>query len=469
MKRRCLVARSVVPVPVEFAWSWFLRPASIVRLDPPWDWVEIRETPQAIADGARAVFFVPFLSLRFRFVHVYRDLLEPRSFSVEQRDGPFARWLHTVRFDPQGPVATRLEDRVEFAMRGGGIGDRLGGPIAGRRLRRWLGWRHARARLDLERHWRLSGSRPLRVAVSGAGGLLGSALASFLEAGGHEVLRLVRRPAAGPREIAWDPIEGPRNPRALEGLDALVHLAGENIAAGRWTRARRERIYGSRVQGTRSLASSLRSLARPPRVFLTASAVGFYGDRPEEPLAEDSGRGRGFLAETCAAWEEAALEAEQAGARVVRARLGVVLAAGGGALRKMLPAFRAGLGGPIGSGRQHVSWIGLEDAVGALHFLLLREDLEGAFNVTAPQPVPNAEFAAAVGRVLGRPARWRLPERAVLFLFGEMGKETLLSSQAAVPRRLEQAGFVFSFPDLEQALRFELGRLEPGPVAFEGS
>lgn len=461
------VARSVVPVPLDLVWRWHLQPASLERLDPPWDWVEIRERPPAIAEGTRTVLFVPFGSLRFRWVAVHRDVREGLSFSDEQVEGPFARWRHAHLFSPEGDGATRIEDRIEYALRLGPLGDLLGARSVRRRLRRLFSWRHARARSDLERCAAFCGRPRLRVAISGASGFIGSALASFLEAGGHEVLRLVRRAPERPGEMGWDPLRGPRDPHALEGLDAIVHLAGESLAAGRWTRARKERIFDSRAVGTRVLAASLRSLDRPPRAFLCASAVGFYGSRREEELAEDSERGSGFLADVCAGWEESAKEAARAGARVVRARLGVVIGAAGGALRKMLPVFRAGLGGPVGGGRQVMSWIGLDDAVGALHFLLMREDLEGAFNVTAPQPVSSAEFAATLGRVLGRPARLPLPERAVRGLFGEMGEETLLASQRVVPRRLEAAGFRFVHPDLEQALRFELGRMEAGPVVFE--
>lgn len=437
------------------------------RLDPPWDWAEIRERPPAIAEGTRTVLFVPFGSLRFRWVAVHRDVLEGRSFSDEQVEGPFARWRHARLFSPEGDSATSLEDRIEYALRLGPVGDLLGAQWVARRLRRLFSWRHARVRSDLERNAEFAGRPRLRVALSGASGFIGSALASFLEAGGHDVLRLVRRPPERRGEIGWDPLRGPRDPRALEGLDAVVHLAGESLAAGRWTRARKERILRSRADGTRLLARALRSLARPPRVFLSASAIGFYGSRGEEELVEASERGSGFLADVCQAWEEAAVEAAQAGVRVVRARLGVVIGAAGGALRKMLPAFRAGLGGPVGSGRQVMSWIGLDDAVGALHFLLMREDLEGAFNVTSPQPVTHADFAAALGRVLARPARLPLPERAVRGLFGEMGEQTLLASQRVLPRRLEAAGFRFVHPDLEQALRFELGRMEACPVVFE--
>ncbi len=461
------VARSVVPVPLELVWRWHLGPASLERLDPPWDWVEIRQRPPAIAEGTRTVLFVPFGSLRFRWVAVHRDIREGRSFCDEQVEGPFARWLHAHVFAPEGDGATRIEDRIEYALRLGAVGDLLGGRSVGRRLRRLFSWRHARARSDLERHAEFAGRPRLRVALSGASGFIGSAVASFLEAGGHEVLRLVRRPPERPGEIGWDPLRGPRDARALEGLDAVVHLAGESLAAGRWTRARKERILGSRVAGTRALATALRSLARPPRAFLCASAVGFYGSRREEDLVEGSERGSGFLADVCAAWEEAAMEAARAGVRVVCARLGVVIGAAGGALRKMLPAFKAGLGGPVGSGRQVMSWIGLDDAVGALHLLLMREDLEGAFNVTSPQPVSSAEFAATLGRVLARPARLPLPEPVVRGLFGEMGEETLLASQRVLPQRLEGAGFRFVHPGLEQALRFELGKMDAGPVLFE--
>jgi uncharacterized protein (TIGR01777 family) len=296
------------------------------------------------------------------------------------------------------------------------------------------------------------------VAISGAGGLIGSALVASLQADGCRVLRLVRREAADAREISYDPWRGKLEPEALEGLDAVVHLAGENIASGRWTENRKTRIRESRVRGTALIARALAGLERPPRVWLNASAIGYYGDRGDETLDESSGPGSGFLPETCAEWEAAVEPAERTGLRVVRMRIGVVLSSRGGALARMLTPFRLALGGPVGDGRQYMSWIGLDDLVRAVRFLLRDSAPGGPVNLVAPQPVRNAEFTRALGGVLRRPAVLPMPAPIVRALFGEMGRELLLAGTRVLPRRLEDAGFEFRHGRLEEALRFELER-----------
>lgn len=293
----------------------------------------------------------------------------------------------------------------------------------------------------------------MTVVVTGAGGLLGTALAPALAAAGHEVRRL--RQGAGPG--TWDALTGRLDAQMLVGADAVVHLAAESIA-GRWSAARRRRIRESRVVGTQALATALSRLPTPPRVLVSASAVGWYGDRGETVLTEQAGPGRGFLAEVAEAWEAAAEPARQRGIRVVHPRLSMVLARGG-ALAAMLPAFRLGLGGPVGPGRQWWSWIGLDDAVGALLWLLDHDGLCGPVNVTAPDAVACAEFARTLGRVLGRPARVPLPAWAARLVLGPMADELLLSSQRVAPERLLASGFRFTRPDLESALRHALGRL----------
>jgi hypothetical protein len=269
------------------------------------------------------------------------------------------------------------------------------------------------------------------------------------------------------KSITWDPESGRIDASQLEGFDAVIHLAGENIGSGRWTAARKERILASRVAGTRLLARTLAALTAPPRVLLCASAVGWYGDRGDEWLEDTSDPGGGFLAEVCREWEAAATPAVERGIRVVHLRFGVILSAAGGALARMLPAFRLGAGGRVGSGRQQVSWISLDDVVGAVGFLLFREGFGGPVAVTAPDPVPNAELARVLGRVLNRPAVVPFPSAAVDLLFGEMGRSLLLEGQRVRPGRLLDAGFRFRHPDLEGALRFELGRLERPPEGVE--
>jgi uncharacterized protein (TIGR01777 family) len=307
------------------------------------------------------------------------------------------------------------------------------------------------------------GAPRLRVAVTGATGLVGGALVPALRAAGHRVDRLSRRPpAAGTTDIQWDPARGELDPRALEGVDAVVHLAGESIAAGRWTAAVKERVRRSRVDGTRLLAETLGRLPRRPRVLVAASAVGYYGNRGETPLTEESPPGSGFLSEVCRAWEAAADPARAAGIRVVHPRIGLVLAREGGALPRMALPFRLGAGGVIGDGRQYWSWIELTDLVRVIEVCLALDALAGPVNAVAPAPVTNREFTRVLGRVLGRPTFVPLPALAVRLLLGEMGQALLLDSARVLPRRLERAGFRFRRPDLEDALRAALASQRTG-------
>jgi uncharacterized protein (TIGR01777 family) len=302
----------------------------------------------------------------------------------------------------------------------------------------------------------------MHVLVSGSTGLIGSRLVRALTDAGDRVTRLVRpgtrtaAPDSGAR--VWDPPAGRLDTVDLEGFDAVVHLAGENIASGLWTAARKRRIRSSRVDSTALLAQTLARLTAPPPVFVCASAVGYYGSRGEETLREDSAPGAGFLAEVCRAWEAATGPAARRGIRVVNTRFGIVLSGAGGPLAKMLPIFRLGLGGRIGSGAQYMSWVALEDVAAALVHVLATERLAGPVNVVAPAPVTNREFTETLGRLLGRPTFFAVPASAARFLLGEMGEELLLVSQRAVPDRLTAAGFGFRYPSLEAALRAALAR-----------
>ncbi len=291
----------------------------------------------------------------------------------------------------------------------------------------------------------------MHVLVSGGSGLVGSALIRALSAQGHGIMRLARtRSKNGGAEVVWDPLGNP-DPTVFQGYDAVIHLAGESIV-GRWTAEKKSRILNSRVQGTQTLAASLARMTAPPKVLVCASAIGFYGDRGDEVLVEESASGTGFLAEVGRQWEAACEPARVAGLRVVNLRLGVILSAKGGALARMLPPFKLGLGGRLGSGRQWMSWIALEDVVGAIEHVLTNEALRGAVNAVAPGAVTNAEFTRILGKVLHRPVVFPMPAFVVRLLFGEMGEELLLSSQRVDPARLAASGYRFRHPELTGAL-----------------
>lgn len=293
----------------------------------------------------------------------------------------------------------------------------------------------------------------MRIAISGSSGFIGSALLPALTGAGHEVARLVRHPRGLAQEIVWDPAIGIQNPSAFRGIDAVVHLAGENIAVGRWTAERKRRIRDSRVNGTQLLCEGLSTLSAPPRALICASALGYYGDRGDEVLTEEHSRGSGFLAEVCEAWEAAAAPAVRRGIRVVHARFGIVLSPAGGALAKLLPLFQLGVGGTLGNGCQYMSWIALDDVVGAIRFALETDRLRGPMNVVAPNPVTNRDFTKTLGRVLRRPAICPAPAFMLRLLLGQFADEALLASARVLPTRLEAAGYTFQYPDLEPTLR----------------
>ncbi|ARF80677.1 TIGR01777 family oxidoreductase [Kitasatospora aureofaciens] len=301
----------------------------------------------------------------------------------------------------------------------------------------------------------------MRIAVTGSTGLIGSALVRSLLADGHQVVRLVRhRSRTGPQPdgstaIGWNPLLGEVDRDGLAGVEAVVHLAGAGVGDRRWSDSYKRDIRESRVYGTETVAVALAALKEPPRVLVSASAVGWYGQTGDRVIDEDSPAGDDFLAEVCLEWEAAARPAERAGIRVVHPRTGMVLSAAGGAGSRLFPLFKLGLGGRLGSGQQYWSYISLADEVAALRFLIDREDLSGAFNLTAPEPATNAELTAAIGRALRRPTPFPVPEAVLKVVLGELAVE-VVGSHRVVPRRLLEAGFRFAHPDLDSAVRAAL-------------
>jgi uncharacterized protein len=440
MDEQRYLARSPMPVPARELFDWHARPGAFERLNPPFDPVEILERSGGLAPGARTVVRVHLGPLPRTFTSVHTALDEGRSFTDRQESGPFARWEHVHRMVPDGADRSHLEDEIRYTLPLGPLG-RLGADMAKEKIESVFAYRHVLTAADLSRHAELPGP-PLRVGITGSHGLIGGALARFLTTGGHVVVRLGRGESAG----------------EVDGLDAVVNLAGVNVGERRWTEARKREILESRVRTTEAVVAGILRSGHRPSVLVNSSGTSFYGDRGEAPVDESSSRGTGFLAELVEAWESATRPAEKAGVRVVRLRTGVVLTPNGGALAKMLPFFRAGVGGRVGSGRQLFSWVALEDVIGAIHFALRTTSLQGVANLTAPEPVTNAGFTHMLGRVLHRPTVASVPAPVIRALFGEMGQESVLSGANVVPRALLDAGFRFRWPGLEDALRFCLGK-----------
>ncbi|MCP3138764.1 TIGR01777 family oxidoreductase [Pyxidicoccus xibeiensis] len=459
-------ARSRMPVSATELFTWHTREGAFERLSPPWEHVEVLErTGDGIRQGARATVRLKVGPISQRWVAEHTAYVEGSLFQDAQVSGPFSKWVHTHRMWPEpASDSSILEDEIEYVLPVGPLGSAFGNGFTRKKLSRMFAYRHRVTREDLRRHAAFAGQGPLTVAVTGASGLVGSSLTPFLTTGGHRVKRLVRGKADAARgEVAWSPDKGHVDTAALEGVDAVVHLAGANVAGQRWTPAYKDSILKSRTDGTRTLCEALARMERKPKVLVCAVGSGFYGDRGDEPLTEESPPGTGFLADVCRAWEASTAPAEAAGIRVVHLRIGPVLDAREGALAKMLPAFKAGGGGPVGSGRQWFSWVSLEDVLGLIHFSLFTEAARGPINTVAPGTVRQVDFARTLGKVLRRPSFFPVPAPVIRTLFGEMGQETVLVGARVHPTGAERLGYSFLLPDLEDALRFTLGLTTEGP------
>jgi len=443
-----LTYSSVVDASLGDVFSWHTRPGAITRLTPPWLPARVLSEASSLRDG-QAVLGLPG-GLRWTAVHQPADYDPPHAFADELAS-PLLSWRHLHQFSVTGERATLVTDVVET-------------PLPARVLRPMLVYRHRQLAADLAALARSSQlahengiNGPLTIAVTGSGGLIGTALTALLTTGGHQVIRLVRRPPRHAGERHWRP-EDP-GPDLLDGVDALIHLAGASIG-GRFTPARKAEIRDSRILPTRRLAELAGRAPEPLKAFVTASAIGIYGpDRGDEVLTEDSPRGEGFLADVVADWEEAARPAAAAGIRTVQVRTGIVQTPRGGMLRLLSPLFEAGLGGRLGSGKQWLAWIGLDDLLDVYRRAVLDAGLSGPVNAVAPEPVRNEDYTRALASVLHRPALLPVPGFGPRLLLGAEGaREIAQASQYVRPERLIGAGHEFRQPELEGALRHLFGR-----------
>lgn len=452
--------RSHFDHPAAELFAWHARPGALPRLTPPWSGITVESSSGSIRDeGSTVVLRMPVGPLGLRWVSTHRNFVDGQSFEDVQTSGPFAHWVHSHRVRPDGEGSI-LEDHIEYRLPLAPASTMLGDGVVRGMLEQTFAWRHRRTRDDLAAHAR-TGLPPSRIAITGANGMVGGQLAAFLGTGGHDVRRIQRRADGADDVILWDPSSASIDAEALEGLDAVVHLAGENIAGGRWSDKVKDRILRSRTESTRLLCQTLAARTQKPRVLVSASAIGFYGNRGAAKLDEESASGDGFLAEVCRQWEDATAAARDAGIRVVNLRIGVVLTPLGGALASMLPPFRLGLGGPVGGGDQYMSWIGLDDLLAAILHAIATEQLEGPVNATAPTPVTNRELTRDLASVLRRPAVIPAPAALLRGVLGEMADQLLLASTRVEPRRLGETGFVYRAPVLREALADMLGH---GPV-----
>lgn len=451
---------STIPASAEAVLAWHARDGAFERLTPPWANVRVLESHGGIEPGARRTLRIGFGPMGLRWSLEHEALQHGDGFADEQIEGPFRSWRHEHRFLPSDNGASVLEDRLTYTLPLDVSGDMVAGGFVRRRLDDLFRYRHDQTRHDLHCLVRSKDNLPGRVAITGASGLVGRHLRQFLSAGGVEVHTLVRRDPADDFEISWNPETGEIDRARLEGMDAVVHLAGTSIAGGRWTTSRKRSIRESRVDGTKLLANTMAGLSQPPRVLVSTSAVGYYGDADDVTLAESAPKGTGFLSDVCEAWEAATHPATEAGIRVVTPRFGIVLSGAGGMLPLVSMPFRLGVGGNLGSGTQMMSWIALDDLLGVLLEAIVNEALEGPVNAVAPEPVSNREFTKILAHILHRPSFLAVPAAVIKLVAGQLADEMLLVSQAAVPAKLQEQDFPFSFPSLESALRHELGHYD---------
>lgn len=453
---------------------WHLRPGAFERLVPPWDSTRVaRRTGRIEDDSMRLELDVPIAGgIRQRWKLHHENFAADSGFDDVLDSGAFPSWRHSHRIAAIDDAHAQLVDSIEYTLPLGAAGRLVGQGTVRRRLERTFAFRHAVTQCDLAAHAR-AGLAPLRIAITGATGLVGRALAAYLATAGHTVVPISRRPLTHLPEgdplamapaVIWDPASGTIDTEGLEGVDAIIHLAGEPIASdrwippARWTHASRQRIRDSRIRGTQLIAQSAAALQRPPRVLICASAIGAYGDRGNELLDDDASYGTGFLADVAREWEAAADPARAAGIRTVHARLGVILTPAGGALKRLVLPTKFGAGGPLGTGRQWWSWISLDDVLGAIEHALAHDEITGPINVVSPNPEPQRAIARALGAVMHRPALIPTPQLALKLVLGaDLATELLLSSARAMPTTLLGSGYGFRHPDVSGALRHALG------------
>lgn len=449
--------QSVYPCTAAELHTWHSRAGALERLLPPWDDTTVLAKSGGIEPGGQVLVKMHLGPFAFHYRGRHVENIPGRMFRDIQEKGPFAHWSHSHFFEDT-PDGAQLTDVVEYSLPGQALLPKIIKNYVTENLKRLFHWRETVLREDILLHQRCS-RRPLRLLVSGASGVLGRDLLPLLSTGGHQVFTLVRRrPNPEKGEIFWDPENNILNENDLPELDGVIHLAGEYIGLSRWTKETKQRVLDSRVNGTELLVRAITAAPRPPKVFLCASAVGYYGDCPDTIASETAAPGRGFMAEVCSRWEDATKGASEAGIRTVLLRLGVGLTPKGGALKRILAASNCGYIRRFGTGKQYISWISGDDMISAILHALTCPSLAGPLNIAAPEPTTNYQLMETLASITGRPRLCPLPAGLLQMLYGQMAQEILLSSCRVTTKKLEDSGFQFRHPNLERALRALLGK-----------
>ncbi|MEN8256783.1 MAG: TIGR01777 family oxidoreductase [Thermodesulfobacteriota bacterium] len=449
--------QSTFPAGLKTLFAWHERPGALERLIPPWDPLRVIRKDGHIKEGAQVDLLMKAGPLPVPWRARHTGFEQDDFFRDEQERGPFRHFSHTHSFQGQSTNNSTLIDSIDFELPLGKLGDLFAGFIQ-KQLSQTFKYRHHILAEDIAAH-QGNTAEALTFLISGASGVVGRNLTPFLTTGGHRVLKLVRRHPVDQDEIFWDPDHGVLNISDSQQIDVVVHLAGENIDSGRWSAEKKRRIIDSRIRGTRLLAEKMAQRLQKPRAFLSASAIGFYGNRHHDLLTEKSPMGTDFISEVCADWEAAALPAQEAGIRLALLRIGVALTPKGGALQAMLGPAKFGIIGALGSGRQYMSWLSINDLIWAIHHIAMQEELGGPINICAPEPLPNRNFIKILAAKIGRPLIPAIPASLLRLRFGEMADEIPLASTRVMPEKLLASGFRFRYPSLGTALDYLLGTI----------
>lgn len=448
--------KSTFPCTAQELYDWHTRDGALQRLLPPWERTTVLAREGGLGIGGTTHLRLHLGGIPFNFLAKHIQAIPGKMFEDVQATGPFSLWQHQ-HFFSDTPEGALMEDRISYRLPAQSLLPPQLHRYTSRSIERTFQHRHNRLLDDILRHNQYS-KKPLTILISGASGVLGQELVPFLTTGGHHVWTLVRRKADPDKnEISWNPAKGEIDKDAIPKIDAVIHLAGEYIGLSRWNAQKKEAVIKSRQDGTTLLANALASLPDPPKVFLSSSAIGYYGSSITEHIEENHPSGDGFMAEVCRAWEEATAPAQQAGIRTVLLRMGIALSAKGGALHRLLQIAPLGFPKSFGSGKQSTSWISIDDLLSAMLHCLVCNNIAGAVNIVAPKPVSNAELIATLAKLTRRPI---LPPVPIMFLttfYGEMAYEIALASCHVSPKKLQASGFVFRHSTVEQAIRNQLG------------
>lgn len=444
-----------VGISAEEIFHWHAREGSFERLKPPWEKIAVIHHTGNIKEGELVNLAIKIGPITQQWLLQHRDYIDGEQFKDVQVKGPFLHWEHAHRFEKISDNECNYKDTIYYRLPFGNLGERLFDRFIRNKLERLFKYRHGIVKHDLVVHKKYRSSKNLKFLVVGGTGLIGHSLIPFLKCGGHEVKLLTHTKQQN--ALYWSPENDSIPKSSLEGFDLVINLAGENISKGRWTAEKKRKIKDSRVESTELLCRTLATLKNPPKLLLNASAIGFYGDRGDEELTEQSPPGNGFLSEVCREWEASTIPAQEVGIRTVLLRFGMVLSGHGGALTAMLTPFMLGLGGITGSGQQWMSWIAIEDVLGSILHIIANENISGPVNIVSPFAVRNETFTQVLGKVINRPTFIPFPAFAARLFLGEMANELLLSSCRVLPGVLKNTHYQFHAPVLEEALKHLIG------------